>query len=136
MILRREDFLKYGYFRTIFRTLRILFLNKLKTIFKKNKFLELSSKVKLKGYPVLLNDRQGQVLCDGCGICVKYCPNDAINVVTSSKKLKSFQLNQLKCDVCDLCIEACPLSALECSGEVSLADHIERSFIYQPLGPR
>lgn len=133
MILKREDFLKYGYFRTIFRTLRILIFYKIKVLFNRKIFSNLSPKTKLKGYPVLLTSAKGQVFCDGCGICVKYCPNDAINVVSSSKKLKSFQLNQLKCDVCELCVDSCPLFALECSGEVSLANHYEESFIYRPL---
>lgn len=136
MILRREDFLKYGYLRTIFRTLRVLLYSKVRRVLKRENSLGDSIGAKAKGYPLLLKDKKNQIICDGCGICVKYCPNDAINVVTSSKKLKSFQLNQLKCDVCDLCVEACPIFALECSGDISNANHSEESFIYQPVGPR
>jgi len=45
-------------------------------------------------------------LCDGCGICLDYCPYDAIEMVDDAAWINE------KCTLCSACIEPCPLDAI------------------------
>lgn len=45
--------------------------------------------------------------CLGCGICVCFCPSDAL------EGLGTIEINRGKCLDCLDCIEACPVDALE-----------------------
>lgn len=47
--------------------------------------------------------------CNGCGLCVKYCPEEAIKIDPSSHVA-------VKCDLCGgdpVCVKYCPTQALE-----------------------
>lgn len=45
-------------------------------------------------------------LCDGCGICLDYCPYGAIEMVDNAAWINE------KCTLCSACIEPCPLNAI------------------------
>ncbi len=45
--------------------------------------------------------------CNGCGICLEYCPNSAINVVDGKAVI-----NQRNCMECGVCLRACPVGAI------------------------
>jgi len=45
-------------------------------------------------------------LCDGCGICLDYCPYGAIEIVDNAAWINE------KCTLCSACIEPCPLNAI------------------------
>lgn len=50
--------------------------------------------------------------CNGCGWCVKYCPEGAIKIDPTSKSV-------IKCDLCGgdpICVNYCPTNALEYLG--------------------
>ena len=46
--------------------------------------------------------------CPGCGVCVKYCPTEAI----SGERKKPFVIDQEKCIRCGLCMNVCRLDAI------------------------
>ena len=45
--------------------------------------------------------------CEGCGICVQFCPVDAL------ESWGVIKIDQEKCTECLECIGACPVDALE-----------------------
>ncbi len=45
--------------------------------------------------------------CAGCGICVVYCPTDAL------ESLGAIEVHEDRCNDCFACIEACPADALK-----------------------
>lgn len=45
--------------------------------------------------------------CAGCGICILFCPVDAMT------SLGTIQISADKCNDCLACLEACPVDALE-----------------------
>lgn len=55
-----------------------------------------------------------QERCIGCGICVLYCPNDAISLISINAKVKA-EIDQEKCLECGNCIRTrvvrCPVEA-------------------------
>ena len=46
--------------------------------------------------------------CIGCGICVKKCPKEAIELIN-----KKAIVTQENCVQCELCIKACPKEAIK-----------------------
>jgi ferredoxin len=48
------------------------------------------------------------VKCDGCGRCVRPCPDGALQIVDGKARLFADE----SCDGCERCLGACPLSAL------------------------
>ena len=45
--------------------------------------------------------------CDGCGLCVRYCPHGALDLASSAPAADA-----RRCTGCGLCAEVCPVSAL------------------------
>jgi MinD superfamily P-loop ATPase len=60
-----------------------------------------------------------QDLCEGCGLCAKRCPFQAIKIEND----KSF-VNEEKCYGCGVCAVTCPTEAIK-------LHRIERSHIYK-----
>jgi formate hydrogenlyase subunit 6/NADH:ubiquinone oxidoreductase subunit I len=57
---------------------------------------------------------RGHVVFDGskcisCGICMKKCPAQAIEV---KKEEKSWQIDRFRCIVCSSCVDTCPVKCL------------------------
>jgi Fe-S-cluster-containing hydrogenase component 2 len=52
--------------------------------------------------------------CDGCGTCVKVCPDGAIYLVDGVAAV-----DQALCRECEACIAACPLEAISYSRETA-----------------
>jgi MinD superfamily P-loop ATPase len=47
--------------------------------------------------------------CDGCGLCVDYCPGDAVEMVERKPQITQPAF----CSYCGICEEICPRSAIE-----------------------
>ncbi|MBW2600042.1 MAG: 4Fe-4S binding protein [Deltaproteobacteria bacterium] len=56
-----------------------------------------------KGNVVARVNAQG---CNGCGVCVKSCPVDAITMNDIAR------IDENKCTGCGICIDECPLGAI------------------------
>ncbi|TKJ41730.1 4Fe-4S ferredoxin [candidate division LCP-89 bacterium B3_LCP] len=51
-------------------------------------------------------------LCDGCGLCIPACPEQAIELVETSDGLKAQIVKELFCDGLGACLGDCPTGAL------------------------
>jgi len=58
--------------------------------------------------------KTGDYRCNGCGVCVKACPNGSLEVVrgkdpvTKKNTLEKYVYHFERCTVCGLCVDACP----------------------------
>ena len=57
--------------------------------------------------------------CTGCGLCVKDCPANALDLIVLDKKAKRFVLRYYvdRCTFCNQCAESCRFDSLELSGQ-------------------
>jgi len=65
-------------------------------------------KCRAKRCPALIIFEIIEEKCPGCGLCVKYCPTEAI----SGEKKKPYVIDQEKCIRCGLCLNTCRLDAI------------------------
>ncbi len=69
--------------------------------------------------------------CSGCGLCVKDCPSDAIEVITIDRTNKRFVMvyHLDKCTYCAQCVVNCRFKCLEMSAEDGeLAGLVKKDF--------
>jgi len=79
-----------------------------------------------RGRPILKLDR-----CIGCGVCVNYCPNKALELVDcEGSKFPKFDAG--RCCFCGLCIEHCPRSALAMTTDYNMGAYTKEETIYPP----
>ncbi len=59
-------------------------------------------------------------LCTGCGLCVKDCPANAIQLVILDRKAKRFvmEYDENRCIYCSQCVESCRADAIHLSNTV------------------
>jgi NADH-quinone oxidoreductase subunit I len=69
----------------------------------------------------------GEPKCTACGLCVRACPNNVIEVEGEGKgrdrKVTAYHYNLARCLFCRLCVEACTFSAIEMSHEYELSSY-------------
>ena len=69
-------------------------------------------------YPeIIVND----IRCTKCGRCVEVCPQDAISLEQSIRKI-----NRLKCDNCLKCADVCPTQAIKAVGQYISVEEVMR----------
>jgi NADH-quinone oxidoreductase subunit I len=73
---------------------------------------------RFRGKVHLLRDEAGAYRCTACGLCVRACPNNSLEVhkerdpETNKFKLKLYVYHFERCTLCALCVDACKFSAL------------------------
>lgn len=55
-------------------------------------------------------------LCDGCGLCVTYCPTHAVALIKDRPVITRID----DCTYCGLCEESCPKNAIALHYEIVL----------------
>lgn len=69
----------------------------------------------------------GEPNCTACGICIRSCPQDCIEVEGEGKgkerRVTAFTYDVTRCIFCRLCVESCPFDAIEMSHEYELASY-------------
>lgn len=69
-----------------------------------------------------------KVICNGCGLCNKICPQDCIEVKkriedNGREVLDEFCLDLSKCIFCGNCVEFCEMNAIDMSYKYQLAEY-------------
>jgi uncharacterized protein len=62
--------------------------------------------------------------CVGCGICLKYCNAEAINILDGKA-----QINKDKCEGCAMCIAACPNNAVQIPWGTSSHENVQKKIV-------
>jgi NADH-quinone oxidoreductase subunit I len=76
---------------------------------------------------LIKNPEKGVYSCTACGLCVRACPNNSIEVErgrdpqTQKAKLERFVYHFERCTVCGLCVDACRSDALQMSSDFEMA---------------
>jgi NADH-quinone oxidoreductase subunit I len=71
-----------------------------------------------RGKVMLLRDETGATKCTACGLCVRACPNNSLQVEkerdpeTGKFRLRSYVYHFERCTLCGLCVDTCKFSAL------------------------
>lgn len=69
--------------------------------------------------------------CIDCGLCVKICPNEAIEIVDFDGG-RAPQIHLGKCCFCGLCEEKCPTKAITMTPEAMISITDKSSAVYGP----
>jgi ech hydrogenase subunit F len=67
--------------------------------------------------------------CISCGLCMRRCPSQAIQV---EKEEKTWEIDRLRCIACNACVEACPAKCLTMEQEY-IAPVVERTVERVPI---
>ena len=80
-----------------------------------------------RGLHIFCTDEEGKEACNGCGLCVRSCPDAAIELVATGKgkerTAESYTIDLGRCMFCGLCVEACPRDAIRMTDYYELADY-------------
>ena len=76
---------------------------------------------RMRGYPKLVMDQEGEPKCVACGLCAVVCPPNAIELQAGEtdrakeRQPIDFKIHMGRCINCGYCEEACPKYAIEMS---------------------
>ncbi len=122
----RDFFISFG---NLFRKPRTAVYPKEKIIIPENS----------RGIPRLKLDLDSlDLVCNGCGLCEKICPQNCIVIKkgiddNGKEILDEFYLDLSKCTFCGNCVEFCALNAIEMTYRHQLADSNMQSFKMEKL---
>jgi NADH-quinone oxidoreductase subunit I len=85
---------------------------------------------RFRGQIALVRDpeKPDEDLCVGCCLCMRVCPSEALDIVTSrgeneKKIVEDYFLDISRCIFCGLCVEICPVNALVYTDNYELAQY-------------
>jgi len=73
-------------------------------------------------------------LCVGCGLCVKECLPQALELVTLPDGSKRPRYYVARCTFCAQCVESCPRNAIKSTQVYELATYNRRAEVVEPCG--
>lgn len=91
---------------------------------------------------LILDPETGKSRCTACGLCVKACPSDCIEldgIKREGEKKKSvtdYELDFTKCSLCGSCVDACPSDAIEYSKDYNVVSLNREDFSRMDLVKR
>ena len=91
---------------------------------------------------LVLDPATGKSRCTACGLCVKACPSDCIEldgIKREGEKKKSvteYELDFTKCSLCGSCVDACPSDAIEYSKDYNVVSLNREDFSHMDLVKR
>lgn len=121
-------------FGTVYQVLEQLFGKKVTNFFPAKYAPESATEFLVKGEihpPVEVPPRfRGRIKysyddCTGCGLCLRVCPANVIElypVIEKEKKTKRIVLYMSRCTFCEECVNVCPTAALEMEPFFTMAD--------------
>ncbi len=68
----------------------------------------------------------GQTKCTACGLCVRACPSDCIDLDglkkegEKRKSVSKYEQNFTQCSLCGCCVDACPSDAIQYSKDYNV----------------
>ena len=83
---------------------------------------------------LILDPVTGTSRCTACGLCVRACPSDSLEVDGAKregekkKSVTNFQLDFSTCSLCGCCVEACASDAIEYSKEYNVVSRDRGDF--------
>jgi NADH-quinone oxidoreductase subunit I len=115
----------YGGFKSLLVGMRITLLEAVKPIVTVQYPREtLKMPDRFRGHlKLVLDPTTGRSICNACGLCVRACPSDCIELDgckregEKRKSVSKYELDFTKCSLCGSCVEACPSDAIEYSKE-------------------
>ncbi|RLE56597.1 MAG: NADH-plastoquinone oxidoreductase subunit [Thermoprotei archaeon] len=69
--------------------------------------------------------------CTGCGLCARYCPSFAIELITKDKRRYPV-FHIYRCIFCHQCVEVCPVKAIKPTEEYELSTDRPSDLIIKP----
>jgi len=79
-----------------------------------------------------------EIICNGCGICEKICPENCINIkksldIKGRVFLEEFYIDLNKCIFCGSCVEFCKIGAIEMTYRYQLAEYKRRNLKFEKM---
>ncbi|HIJ59696.1 MAG TPA: NADH-quinone oxidoreductase subunit NuoI [Nitrospirae bacterium] len=128
-----KDFLKRIFLLEILKGMALTF----KTMFSKAVTRQyplepLEAMPGFRGLHALAKDKEGNMKCIGCGLCVAICPSQCIKVFTTEgptheKVVERYEIDTLKCLFCAFCVEACPYGAIVLTEHYEYSDYVKEN---------
>jgi NADH-quinone oxidoreductase subunit I len=91
---------------------------------------------------LILDPATGQSRCTACGLCVKACPSNSLEVDGAKregekkKSVTKYELDFTTCSLCGCCVEVCPSDAIEYSKEYNVVSRDRDQFAKMDLYAR
>ena len=128
MILSKKFYLKRAFVNEAYLNFKYL-LSSFLIFFVSTKKIKNNFKLK-RGLPILTLAKNGGLQCDGCGLCIDYCPTRALDLaLTEKNQVVDFKLDILCCITCGICQEVCPIDAIRMGEEAAHANHCEADWV-------
>jgi NADH-quinone oxidoreductase subunit I len=88
---------------------------------------------------LILDPATGKSRCTACGLCVRACPSDCLEVDGAKregekkKSVTEYRLDFTKCSLCGSCVESCPSDAIEYSKDYNVVSRNREDFARMDL---